>query len=130
MYGYSPKGERCYGYHNWSEKGRINAIGALLGKALLTAVLLTGSVNTAIFTCWVEQDLLPKLPPDSVIVMDNASFHNGTDMRSAIARAGHTLLYLPPYSPDLNEIEKKWAHIKHIRRSKGCSVNELFQHYA
>jgi transposase len=48
-------------------------------------------------------------------------------MKEDIANAGHTLFYLPPYSPDLNPIEKKWAQAKHIRRTTGCSVEKLFQ---
>ena len=93
----------------------------------LAIVLLTESVNTQIFTCWIEQDLLPKLPEKSVLVMDNAAFHKGEEMIRTITEAGHTLLYLPPYSPDFNPIEKKWAHAKHIRKSTACSIDELFK---
>lgn len=128
-HGYAERGKRCYGTHDWGAKGRTNAIGALIGKVLLTIVLLNGSVNTQVFTCWVQQDLIPKLPVSSVIVMDNASFHKGEEMRNSIINAGHTLLYLPPYSPDLNPIEKKWAHAKHIRKSIGCSIDALFKSY-
>ena len=125
-HGYSMKGTRCYGAHDWGAKGRINAIGALLGKLLLTVVLLTGSVNSTVFTCWVQQDLIPKLPEKSIIVMDNATFHKSAEMQKAIEDSGHTLLYLPPYSPDLNPIEKKWAQAKKIRQSNNCSVQDLF----
>ncbi len=55
-----------------------------------------------------KQELIPKLPPQSIIVIDNATFHKGSDMKEAVENAGHTLLYLPPYSPDLNPIENKW----------------------
>ncbi len=58
--------------------------------------------------------------------MDNATFHKGKEMIKIIEDSGHTLLYLPPYSPDLNNIEKKWAQAKQIRRSKNCSIDELF----
>lgn len=128
-HGYSQRGKRCYGSHDWGAKGRTNAIGALIGKVLLTVVLLNGSVNTEVFTSWVKQDLLPKLPDKTVIVMDNAAFHKGEDMKCSIRDAGHDLLYLPTYSPDLNPIEKKWAHAKHIRRSTNCSIDQLFQLY-
>ena len=105
----------------------MNAIGALLCKTLLTVSLFGANINTAIFTAWVKQDLLPKLPPQSVIVMDNASFHKGSEMKEAIETAGHTLLYLPPYSPDLNPIEKKWAQAKKIRKAQQCTITKLFQ---
>ena len=74
----------------------------------------------------MQQDLLPKLPASSVIVMDNASFHKGRDMIRAVQQAGHCLLYLSTYSPDLNPIEKKWAHAKQIRRAVNCSVDDFF----
>ena len=128
-HGYSAKGERCFGAHDWGAKGRTNAIGAMIGKALLTVMLLSGTVNTEIFTSWVKEDLIPKLPPKSIIVMDNASFHKGEKMKSLIAESGHTLLYLPPYSPDLNPIEHKWAESKHAKRKLNCSVDELFQYH-
>jgi transposase len=128
-HGYSKKGERCYGTHDWGAKGRTNAIGGLLDNKLITVGLFDQSVNTEVFTCWVQQDLIPKLPPKSVIVMDNASFHKGVDMKKSIEDSGHELLYLPTYSPDLNPIEKKWAHAKNIRRSTSCSIEQIFNTY-
>ena len=102
-------------------------IGALLLGTLLTISLFQTTVNTEIFTSWVIQDLIPKLPPRSVVILDNATFHKGAVMQKAIADAGHTLLYLPPYSPDFNPIEKKWAQAKTIRRRVGGSIEELFK---
>ena len=126
-YGYAPVGKRCFGKHDWHAKGRTNVIGALLGASLLTVSLFTGSVNANVFFAWVTQDLLPKLPQHCVIVMDNAAFHKRSDIRQAIENAGHILEYLPPYSPDLNPIEPKWAQAKAIRRRYHCSVEEVFQ---
>lgn len=127
LYGYALRGQRCYGKHDWGAKGRTNVIGALLGHALLTLSMFESTINTNIYTAWVKQDLLPKLPPKSVVVMDNATFHKGSDMKQAIQDAGHTLLYLPPYSPDLNPIEKKWAQAKALRRRIGGSISCLFK---
>jgi succinate dehydrogenase hydrophobic anchor subunit len=128
-HGYASKGQRCYGIHDWGAKRRTNVIGALCMGILLTLSLFHSSINTAIFTGWLIQDLLPKLPPRCVIVMDNASFHKGILMQKAIAEAGHILLYLPPYSPDLNPIEHKWAQAKSIRRKRRCSIHQLFKEY-
>jgi transposase len=128
-HGYGPIGERCVDKHDWHSKGRINVIGALFGVCLLTVTLLIGSVNSDVFFAWVTQDLLPKLPPNSVIVMDNASFHKRLDIQQAIKEAGHILEYMPPYSPDLNPIEHKWAQAKSIRRKQRCTVDELFADY-
>lgn len=127
LHGYAIKGQRCFGTHNWGAKGRTNVIGALLLGVLLTVSLFETNVNTEIFNTWVIQDLIPKLPSKSVVIMDNASFHKGSAMKNAIAEAGHTLLYLPPYSPDLNPIEKKWAQAKAIRRRVGGSIQKLIK---
>jgi transposase len=125
-HGYATKGKRCYGKHDWGAKGRTNVIGALLGKILLTVTLVNSSINALIFNAWVEQDLIPKLPSNSVVVMDNATFHKSPLLEPMITAAGHQLLYLPPYSPDLNPIEKKWAQAKNFRRKSQCTLEELF----
>ncbi len=127
--GYSLIGRRCFGQQDWGARGRTNVIGALLSGLLLTVTLLTGKVNSEIFLTWVTQELLPQLPPKSVIVMDNASFHKRLDIQESIRRAGHTLLFLPPYSPQLNPIEPKWAQAKAIRKQQPCSISELFTRY-
>ena len=125
-HGYSKKGHRCYGPHDWGAKGRTNAIGALIGATLLTVSLFESTINSEVFKACVQQDLIPKLPQRSVVVMDNASFHKQSGMQQALGAAGHTLLYLPPYSPDLNPIEKKWAQVKSLRRKVGGSIDALF----
>lgn len=125
-HGYAVKGKRCYGTHNWGAKGRTNVIGALLGATLLTVSLFESNVNTEIFTAWVKQDLIPKLPKKSVVVMDNATFHKGAEMREALKKTGHTLLYLPPYSPDLNPIENKWAQAKAYKRKCQSPLKKIF----
>ena len=126
-HGYSIYGQHCYGKHDWGAKGRTNVIGALLGGVLLTVSMFESTINTDVYTAWVKQDLIPKLPPQSIIVMDNATFHKGNEMKIVIEEAGHTLLYLPPYSPDLNPIEKKWAQAKALRRRIGGSIHSLFK---
>lgn len=112
---------------DWGAKGRTNAIGAVLGKTLLTVSLFTTTINSLIFRYWVEKELLPILPLTSVIVMDNAAFHKNKDMQDLIENKGYILQYLPPYSPDLNPIEKKWAHAKAIRKKHNCSIDDLFK---
>lgn len=127
-HGYSLKGQRCYGTHDWGAKGRTNVIGALLAGTLLTVSMFQGTIDTQVFDAWVIQDLIPQLPEETVVVMDNATFHKGKGMQEALKRAGHTLLYMPPYSPDLNPIEHKWAQAKSVRKKYQCSVEDLFQY--
>ncbi|AKH37251.1 MULTISPECIES: IS630 family transposase [Nitrosomonas] len=128
-HGYAPVGERVHGVKNWHARGRTNVIGALIGKTLLTISLFIANITADIFYAWITHDLLPILLPACVIVMDNATFHKRQDIQTAIANAGHTLEYLPPYSPDLNDIEPKWAQAKAIRKREGCSIEQLFAAY-
>jgi hypothetical protein len=74
-------------------------IGALIGKCLLTVGLFKSNIDADTFFGWTVHDLLPKLPPASVV---DATFHKRQDIQNAITQAGHTLEYLPAYSPNLN----------------------------
>lgn len=125
-HGYAIRGKRCFGIQDWHAKGRTNVIGALLGKLLLTVSLFNCNIDSEVFHQWLKHDLLPKLEPTSVIVMDNATFHKRNDSQQMITAAGHILEFLPPYSPDLNPIEHKWAQAKSIRKTTQCSINNLF----
>lgn len=129
LHGYSKRGERCYGKHDWHAKGRVNVIGAIIGSAFLTLSVFPCYVNSDVFYAWLTQDLLPKVSKGAIIVMDNASFHKRNDMLEEIQKYGCTLEFLPPYSPDLNPIEKKWAQVKSIRRKLRCSIEELFSQH-
>ncbi|UOO82045.1 IS630 family transposase [Uruburuella testudinis] len=115
-YGYATKGEKCYGTDNRQLKNTTNAIGAIHDNRLFSVGLYNCSIDSTVFHHWVEMLLLPELPPRSVIVMDNATFHKRLDIQDLIEKAGHTILWLPPYSPDLNPIEQTWAWIKRKRK--------------
>lgn len=125
-HGYAAKGERCWGTHDWHARGRTNVIGALLGGVLLTVGLFNTNIDADTFRGWAKQDLIPKLPAASVVVLDNATFHKRPDIPALILNAGHSLEYLPSYSPDLNPIEHKWSCAKARRKRSRCSVERLF----
>jgi len=126
-HGYSLKGERAYGKHDWNSRGRTNAIGAITADFNFIALsLIPVNINSDIFYLWLSQDLLPQITKRSVIVMDNASFHKRSDMIQAIYDANCILEFLPPYSPDLNPIEHKWAQAKAFRRRYRCDAYTLF----
>jgi transposase len=127
-HGYALKGKRCYGKKDWHARGRVNVIGAIVGFVFLTVCLFDSNINSDVFYAWLTKDLLPKTPPESVIVMDNATFHKRNDMIQAIKEQGHIPEYLPPYSPDLNPIEHKWAQVKNVRKKLKCNVNNVFKH--
>lgn len=123
----TPPLKRCHGVCDWHARGRINVIGALIDKCLLTVGLFKNNIDADTFFGLTIHDLLPKLPPASVVVMDNATFHKRLDIQNAITQAGHTLEYLPAYSSDLNPIEHKWAQAKAIRKQQNKTVEQLFK---
>lgn len=127
LYGYSPKGSLCPGTCDFNAKGRTNVIGALIGNKLLTADLFDKNINTDIFYGWTTECLIPKLPEKSVVVLDNASFHKRKDIVEAIENAGHIVEFLPPYSPQLNPIEKKWAQLKTWIKKLSCPIEKLLK---
>ncbi len=73
-------------------------------------------INDETFTAYVEQALLPALTPGDVVVLDNLGSHKGKAVRQAIRKAGAHLLFLPPYSPDLNPIEQMFSKLKALLR--------------
>jgi len=126
--GYSLKGERCYASRDWHARGRVNAIGAIKDFKLINVCLFQGNINADVFYAWLTQELLDCIPKNSVIVLDNATFHKRHDTIEAVNENGHSLEFLPPYSPDLNPIEKKWAQAKSIRRKFQYTPDQLFLH--
>lgn len=81
-------------------------------------MVFNGSCNTKLFEIWVEEFLIRELKSGQVVIMDNASFHKSKKTKELIESVGCTVIFLPPYSPDLNPIEKFWANMK--RWIKGC----------
>ena len=69
-------------------------------------------MDRAFFEFWVKEYLMPELPGNSVIIMDNASFHKKASLEEIFRSEGHKLMFLPPYSPQLNPIERYWASLK------------------
>lgn len=101
-----------------------------MNNKLLTVSIFDCSINTDVFECWLEQDLFPKLKENSVLIMDNASFHKGKRLEYIVSNAGHYIVWLPKYSPDLNPIEKMWAQVKGIRNKfRIKDIHELFEYY-
>lgn len=78
--------------------------------------VIDGPINGVLFLAWVQQFLIPTLKPGDVVVLDNLGSHKGQAVRRAIRAAGAHLLFLPPYSPDLNPIEMMFAKLKTLLR--------------
>lgn len=102
----------------------LTILSALSLRGLLATMTIEEATDGDIFLAYVEQVLCPKLRPGDVIVLDNLSAHKVAGIGELIQAAGAELLYLPPYSPDLNPIEKAWAKLKQLLRSAKARTAE------
>ena len=94
----------------------LTFLAALRHDGITAPFVLDGPINGDWFLAYVEQVLVPTLKPGDVVVMDNLGSHKGKAVRRAIRQAGAHLLFLPPYSPDLNPIEQVFAKLKTLLR--------------
>jgi putative transposase len=88
---------------------------ARIGRSFAAPLLFKGTCNTPFFNRWLETELSPLLNDTHVVVIDNGAFHKSKTTQALITATGATLLFLPPYSPDLNPIEHDFATLKKIR---------------
>lgn len=126
--GRAPRGERLLAkvpHGHWKTTTLIAALGL---EGVRCSAMVDGAVNGDIFEAFVEQVLVPVLQPGDVIVMDNLSSHKRAQTRVLIESAGAELVFLPPYSPDLNPIEHVFSKIKQSLRSLGIrTVDKLLR---
>lgn len=88
------------------------------------SMALDGATDTEVFQTYVREILSPTLSPGDIVIMDNLSPHKNDHTLELIAQAGAEVMFLPPYSPDLNPIEKMWSKIKSILRSLGARTRD------
>ena len=91
---------------------RTTLIAGLVNKKIISPLRFAGYTDSKVFETYVEKCLIPELRKGQVVVIDNASFHKSKRVKELIENANCRLIYLPPYSPDLNPIENSWATIK------------------
>lgn len=96
-------------------------------RGMVAPFVLDGPINRAAFEIYVAKVLVPTLRPGDVVIMDNLSSHKGQTVKDLIEDAGARLLFLPPYSPDFNPIEKAFSKLKaHLRRIEARTVETLW----
>ncbi len=119
-YGRAPRGERALDAVPHGHWHTTTFVGALRADGIVAPLVLDGPINGPTFRAYVEQFLAPALRLGDVVIMDNLSSHKVGGVREAIEAAGAALLYLPPYSPDLNPIEMAFAKLKALLRSEAA----------
>jgi len=107
----------------------LTFLAALRTDRIDAPCVMDGPINGQSFLAYVEQILVPTLTPGDIVILDNLGSHKGKAVRAALRRAGAKLLFLPPYSPDLNPIEQVFAKLKTLlRKADRRSVEATWRH--
>jgi len=123
---WAKRGAKIIGKRSGKRRTRTSVIAALNGDKIKAPIRFTGTANTELFVYWVEHILLPTLIAGQTVIMDNCSIHKSTKVRALIESVECKLIYLPPYSPDLNPIENYWAVMKNqIKKQRDKFENFL-----
>jgi transposase len=123
-YGWWPKGRRLVDATPHGHWKITTFLAALRSSGIIAPLVLDGPMTGRAFHAYVEQFLVPTLAPGDVVVMDNLAAHKVAGIREAVAAAGASLLYLPPYLPDLNPIEQVFAKPKTLLRQAAARNRE------
>ena len=94
----------------------------------MVPLVFEGALNGDLFKAYVERMLAPSLKPGDIVIMDNLSSHKVKGIAGAIEAVGASVMYLPPYSPDLNPIELLWSKVKAILRKLKIRTKDLMDH--
>lgn len=116
LYGWSRKGQQITGERSGKRWQRTSLLLAQTGLTRFAPMLFSGTCDTVFFNKWLEKCLVPQLTPGQTVIMDNAAIHKSERGRQVLQEAGCELLFLPPYSPDFNPIEKTFGVLKRKRQ--------------
>ena len=124
LYAWARRGERalCSVPRNWG--ANVTLLASMSVRGMGPSLAVEGSTTRGAFETYLERLLAPSLRPGQVVVMDNLSSHKGGRVRELIEGKGCELVYLPPYSPDLNPIEEAFAKLKALLRKAGARTRE------
>jgi transposase len=129
--GWCARGKRLIGKAPHGRWRTLTFIGALRLDRIDAPCVFDGPINGESFLAYVEQVLLPTLRPGDIVVIDNLGSHKGKAVAKVIGSAGARLLFLPPYSPDLNPIEQAFAKLKAaLRKAQARTIDAVVQEVA
>ena len=124
--GWGTKGQKIAAKKSGKYYKRSNIIAGYVNKKIIAPLVFYRSCNTKMFESWVEQFLIKELKAGQYVVMDNAAFHRSQKTKELIESVGCKLVFLPPYSPDLNPIEKFWANMKRWIKNNIFHFDKLY----
>jgi transposase len=124
LYGWGPRSERLVDTAPHGHWKTTTFVAGLRESGIVAPLVLDGPMTGEVFRAYVEQMLAPSLTSGDVVVMDNLPAHKVTGVREAIQAAGASVLYLPPYSPDLNPIEQFFSKLKALLRKAAARTRD------
>lgn len=128
LYGRAEPGQRVVEATPGYSGEHYTLVASLSVHGVEAPMVIEGAMNSTVFEAYVRDVLVPTLQPGDIVVLDNLSAHKAADIEPLIAGQGAQLLYLPPYSPDLNPIEKCWAKLKaFLRKAKARTFDALIE---
>ena len=124
LYAWSRRGLRAHAkvLRNWGKN--VTLLASITHRGLGPCLAVEGSTTREVFETYLEHVLAPTLEPGQVVVLDNLSAHKGGRVKEIVEAAGCELVYLPPYSPDLNPIEQAFSKIKGLLRKAEARTRE------
>ena len=125
-FGWAPRGQDAPGKHIHGAWKTITMIGALALDGFRGFMTIDAGTSADVFIAFVEQQLAPNLKPGDIVVMDNLSAHKTSLVVAAIRAVGADVLFLPPYSPEYNPIERAWAKLKDFVRRLSTLTRDAF----
>lgn len=117
LYGRSQKDNRCYDSTPHGSWKAVTMLSAIKSDGTTETIVYEGATDKAMFESYIEHFLLPILKENDIVVLDNLSSHKGANVKRLIESKKAQVMYLPPYSPDLNPIEKMWSKVKSILKN-------------
>jgi transposase len=128
QYGRSARGQRCQGLQPHGHWQCSTFIGALRHDRIEAPMLLDGAMNGPAFLAYIQQAVVPTLRPGDIVICDNLASHKVAGVAQALETVGAQIIYLPPYSPDLNPIEMAFAKLKSLlRKAKARTFSALIK---
>jgi transposase len=124
LYGRAPGGKRLIEAVPHGHWKTATFIGTLRCDGLSATGVFNGAINGEMFLAYVEQVLVPTRKPGEMVIMDNLRCHKVAGVREAIEAAGASVMFIPPYSPDLNPIELAFAKLKALLRARAIRTVE------
>lgn len=127
LFGRAPRGERVVGSVPQNYGENVTMLAALSTAGISAVMTVEGATDGEVFRTYVEWVLAPTLRAGDIVVLDNLGAHKAQGVREAIECQGARLIYLPPYSPDLNPIERCWSKIKTYLRAAKARTREALE---